>query len=104
MSDDATNELRIFHLKAQLRCALEEKEKAERKTLREEARRTTYIALSRPIFGAAYRVVTCARQWVDANAFGEGDADLAWLTLYQSICDFDEETKILLEEQEGGGE
>jgi hypothetical protein len=89
MTSESSRDLKVFALKSQLRQTKGELKRAERDLIVERLEHTEYVQKVRVLLLRSFRVVTQARRWVDANAFGEGDTDLAWLSLYQSICDWD---------------
>ena len=99
MEDKQARDLRVFALKAQLRQAKSELRRSERELIKERLKNAAYMGKMRVLLLRSFRVVTQARQWVNANAFGEGDSDIAWLNLYKSICDWDEEVKDQIDEE-----
>jgi hypothetical protein len=100
MPNDIHEDLRVFSLQAQLRQAKGDLRRAERDLLKARLDRHLQAKKMRVLLLAAFKVVTCSRVFIDANAFGEGDPDLAWLCLYESICDFDEEVRKRMNKEE----
>ena len=93
MTDDHRRDLHMFSLKSQLRQARGDLRKAEREAIKARIQRDAHAKAVKHILLRAFRVVSCSRAFVDANAFGEGNTDVAWLALYESLCDFDEEIR-----------
>jgi hypothetical protein len=100
MPDDIHEDLRVFSLQSQLRQAKGDLRRVERELLKSRLEQHLQSKKMRTILLRAFRVVTCSRAFVDANAFGEGNSDLAWLCLYEAICDFDEEVRKRMNEEE----
>ena len=100
MAAEPSRDLEVFALQSQLRQARKALKHAERELIKERLSNSEFSRKVRLLLLRSFRVVNVARQWVDANAFGEGDTDAAWLQLYQSICDWDEAVKDELGEEE----
>lgn len=93
MTAEPTRDLKVFALKSQLRQAQDTLKRVERELLKERLENAEQMRKVRVLLMRSFRVVATARLWIDSNVFGEGDADIAWLQLYESICDWDEAIK-----------
>lgn len=100
MAAEPSRDLEVFALQRQLRQARETLKHVERELIKERLQNNEFTRKVRLLLLRSLRVVNVARLWVDANIYGEGDTDAAWLQLHQSICDWDEAVKDELREEE----
>jgi len=88
-----------FALRAQVKRMQRALRKSDRLLIKERLENEVWMRKMRVLLLAGFRVIAQARNWTDANGFGAGDPDAAWLQLYQSICDWDKEVERQLKEE-----